>query len=221
MWAHGRLKPTAPPQCLGGVAVVLDRVDVVVSGTIIITYRGRNLPCQSERLSTSACRQSTNVTQQRTSRTSSDNTLLAGISRSCVPMRMREERTATGRPRRPYTAHRGCDLRPGRLHHHSGLRREPMGSLPRPRRGRALRIHLQEGRHQGPILRGAVRERRQSGLHHRQGRQTRHGRGVQSRAIGKGIRRSMPPDRTWVPSRRTAGLWVAPLPHRSEFECQR
>ena len=52
-------------------------------------------------------------------------------------------------------------------------------------------------------LRRAVRQRRQPGLDHRQGRQARHGRGVQPRAVGQGVRRPVPPDRARLSPGRT------------------
>ena len=58
---------------------------------------------------------------------------------------------------------------------HSGVRCQPMGPVPGCRRKRLLRVHLPAGGSLGPLLRGAVRKRRESDFHNSQGRQARHG----------------------------------------------
>ena len=51
------------------------------------------------------------------------------------------------------------------------------------------------------LLRRAVRERRQPGLDHRQGRQAGDGRRVQPRAVGQGLRGPVPADRARATAR--------------------
>ena len=57
-----------------------------------------------------------------------------------------------------------------------------------PGRGRVLRTTVRARRHPIRVLRRAVQQRREPGLHHHQGRQEGHGRGVQPRAVHQGVR---------------------------------
>ncbi len=157
---------------------------------------------RSRRPSTSACRPSTSSTRPRTRPTSSASTptrrgfeivrTYADEGKSGLRIDGRDALQAADR-RRPE--------RPRRLQGDPRLRRQPLGPLPGRRRERLLRVHLQARRHRRPLLRRAVRERRQPGVDHHQEREARDGRRVQPRAVGQGLQGPVPADRTRLSAR--------------------
>ena len=111
--------------------------------------------------------------------------------------------------------------RHSRLRGHPRLRRQPLGPLPGRRRERLLRVHLQARRYRGALLRRAVRERRQPGLDHRQGRQAGDGGRVQPRAVGQGVQGPVPADRARLPpgrARRVTGCAACSIDQHGRAE---
>ena len=92
----------------------------------------------------------------------------------------------------------------------------PLGPVSGSRRGRVPRVCLQEGQRPGPLLRGAVHQRRQPDIDGDQGLQTLHGGRIQPKSLRKSVRRPVPAHRARLPPRGHGGVRAAPHAHRPE-----